>query len=263
MSSHVDTKRGDTKRGDDQPFEADLAMPDPEDAYDDDDDGQYDQYRTLSVSAVGALILGMMSLSALLFPTLLVIPAIGTALGLYAVWTVTARRDELTGRPVAVVGLALSAMLLVGGTALHWWVNRIEVPEHYQGKEITFWQLQPEEDIDMQYLAQLKRSNVPVPLPQQAMQLDGQEVFITGYVYPGAQKEGLKKFVLVPDMKTCCFGGQPKLTDMIEVKLKEPLTVDFSYRRRGLGGVLRVHSDMQAREQLTGIVYQLDADYVY
>jgi hypothetical protein len=81
-------------------------------------------------------------------------------------------------------------------------------------------------------------------------------------VYPGSQTEKLKKFVLVPDMKTCCFGGQPKLTDMIEVTLKDPLRVDFSYKRRGIGGVLKVHKSMQSRQQLTGVVYELQADYL-
>lgn len=219
-------------------------------------------YRTLSVAAVASLILGLISIPAVLVPTLLVIPAVGTGLGIFAVWTVTTRPDEFTGRRLAVTGLGLSALMFVGGTAGHWYFDRIEVPERYLGKEISFWDLQPEQEIDMQHFLRARNRNIELPLPEKAKEMDGQEVFVTGYVYPGAQRDDLKKFVLVPDMKTCCFGGQPKLTDMIEVTLEDPLRADFSYRRRGLGGVLRVHKTLQSREQLTGVVYQLEADYL-
>ena len=68
--------------------------------------------------------------------------------------------------------------------------------------------------------------------------------------------------VLVPDFDTCCFGGQPKLTDMVEVRLVEPLSVDFSFNRRKIGGTLRVHQDLKKIEDLTGVFYELEADYV-
>ena len=67
---------------------------------------------------------------------------------------------------------------------------------------------------------------------------------------------------MVPDMKTCCFGGQPALTDMIEVTLRDPLRVDFSYTRRQLGGILKVTPYKKAVSGLDGVYYQLDADYV-
>ena len=67
---------------------------------------------------------------------------------------------------------------------------------------------------------------------------------------------------MVPDMGTCCFGGQPNLTDMIEVTLADPLRIDYSRWRRGVGGTLRVHKTMQSRNELTGVVYQLEADYL-
>ena len=63
-------------------------------------------------------------------------------------------------------------------------------------------------------------------------------------------------------MKTCCFGGQPALTDMIEVTLQDPLRVDFSYGRRKLGGILKVSPNKKGVAGLDGVYYQLDADYV-
>ena len=68
------------------------------------------------------------------------------------------------------------------------------------------------------------------------IELDGKQIFVKGYVHPGVSSVSkLKKFVLVPDMGTCCFGGDPAPTDMIEVTLEDPLTVDFALRRRGFG----------------------------
>lgn len=222
----------------------------------------YDHYRTLSISAVATLLFGILSITAFASPVLLIVPAVGTALGLYAVWTVYSRRDEFTGQRLAITGLALSAFMLVAGTGVQWFLNRVEVPEHYLGKEVAFNELQPQENIDLNELKRLRNANLELPLPDRAEELNGKEVFITGYVYPGSQKDTLKKFVLVPDMKTCCFGGQPNLTDMIEVTLKDPLRVDFSYKRRGIGGILKVHKSMQSRDQLTGVVYELQADYL-
>ena len=95
-----------------------------------------------------------------------------------------------------------------------------------------------------------------------AIELDGDRVFVKGYVFPGGQKENLKQFVLVPDMGTCCFGGEPKLTDMIEVTLQEPLRVDFSYRKRKLGGTLKVDSKLKPVSGVNGVYYQLDVDYL-
>jgi hypothetical protein len=222
----------------------------------------YEHYRSLSIAAVATLLFGILSLASFAAAVLLIIPAVGTALGLFAVWTTYTRRDEFTGQRLAATGLGLSAFMLVVGTAIQWYFNRVTVPEHYKGKEVAFFELQPEEDIDLNELQRLRSTQVDLPLPPRADELNGKQVFITGYVYPGTQQKTLKKFVLVPDMKTCCFGGQPKLTDMIEVTLKDPLRVDLSWKRRGIGGVLKVHKSMQSREQLTGVVYELQADYL-
>ena len=63
-------------------------------------------------------------------------------------------------------------------------------------------------------------------------------------------------------MKTCCFGGQPKLTDMIEVTLKDPLRIKYSFGRRKLAGVIRVSPDKKQVAGLDGVYYRVDADYV-
>ena len=230
------------------------------------DESAYHAYRSLSIAAVAAVIFGVLSL--LLLPVvvvasfLLVVPLMGVLLGLFAVWNINSRPEEFTGKPIALTGVGLCVVMFVLGAFLNYQLNKIEVPEEYIGAEVAFQELQSDEDIDMNYLMQMRGRYVKLPVPERALELDGQKVFITGYVYPGDQKTGLDKFVLVPDMGQCCFGGQPKLTDMIEVKLAEPLRIDYSMWKRGVGGTLRIHRAIQAREQLTGVIYTLEADYL-
>ncbi len=94
------------------------------------------------------------------------------------------------------------------------------------------------------------------------VELNETRVFIKGYVYPDGQSSNIKQFVLVPDMGTCCFGGQPKLTDMVQVTLKDPHRIRYSYQLRRLAGVFRVSPYKKSIAGLDGVYYQLEADYV-
>lgn len=204
-------------------------------------------YRALCSSAIVSLVLGFLSLLAIISPKMLVIPFVGTIVGAMAWHKIQNKALELTGKLLAITGMSLSAVLLLGCSTLHIYVFLTEVPDGYQ--RISFFDLQPE-------------PGAVAPVPESAVALNGKQIFIKGYVYPGDQRRGLKQFVFVPDMGTCCFGGQPKLTDMIEVTLKDPNRVDFSYRKRRLGGILRVDPQLKPISGLQGVYYQLEADYL-
>ncbi len=66
--------------------------------------------------------------------------------------------------------------------------------------------------------------------------------------------------MLVPDLGTCCFGGQPPLTHMIEVSLSGDQYATRSLRQQKLAGTLKVNKDLKPIEGLTGVFYQLKAD---
>jgi hypothetical protein len=209
----------------------------------------YLQYRAVSLSAVTTLVLAILSLPALLFPKLLILPALGVCLGIYAWIKVGRRRDEFVGLNLARVGLAISGLILVVGSSYSAYVVATEVPEGYV--RVSFEELQPD------------KKHPQMPIPPAALELDGKRIFVKGYVHPGVdRRSGIKQFVLVPDMKTCCFGGQPALTDMIEVTLKDPHRIKYSYARRKLAGVLRVSPYKKQVAGLDGVYYQLEADYV-
>ena len=123
-----------------------------------------------------------------------------------------------------------------------------EVPEGFQ--RISFADLQPVPEAPQ------------LPIPPKALELNGKKVFIKGYVYPDGQQYNIKRFILIPDMGTCCFGGQPKLTDMVEVTLRDPLRTIFERRKRRLAGTLTVDIRLKPVSGLGGVYYRLDAEYV-
>ncbi|MCA9247267.1 MAG: DUF4190 domain-containing protein [Planctomycetales bacterium] len=85
------------------------------------------EYKTLSVPAVIALILGLLSPIAWIGPVLWIVPGAGIALAVLALRSIARRPASLTGRKTAIVGLALS--LLFGSATLSraasrtWWLR--------------------------------------------------------------------------------------------------------------------------------------------
>jgi len=213
------------------------------------EDSAYDVYKSMSKLAIGSLVMAVLALTGLVFPVLLGFAAIGTLLGIFAWRNLRRYPDELTGRASATIGLVGSLLILVGGSIMHSYIYATEVPDGYL--RISFAELQPKQTVN--------------GVPEISTELDGQRVFVKGYVHPGVSNTGrIKKFVLVPDMGTCCFGGQPKMTDMIEVTIRNAPGVQYSQRKRKLGGVLHVSIDhvKPVAGGITGGLYELDADYV-
>jgi hypothetical protein len=81
-------------------------------------------------------------------------------------------------------------------------------------------------------------------------------------VFPDGQATGIKRFVLIPDLGTCCFGGDPKETDMVLVTLREPQRTQYNQRRRKLTGVLKVDPKLTPVQGVRGVYYQLDAESI-
>lgn len=210
-------------------------------------DPDYAQYRTISLSAIATVVLGILSITGLMIPPLLVLAIIGTLLGIYSVFTLRARQAEFSGLGLAKTGLALCLLIGIGGISWHIYDFATEVPEGFE--RVSFYDLQSDSD------------NPKAGPPPAAYALDGKEIFVKGYVYPDQDFGKTKRFVLIPDLKTCCFGGQPDLTDMIEVTLEDPLRVEYSLRLRKLAGKLAV-SRVMKKTKLDGVFYQLKATYL-
>ena len=186
----------------------------------------------------------------MVFPVTLSLAALGIVFAVLGLRNVRRYPDEVSGHSVAILGLVGCTCLLIGGSAMHTYTYLTEVPDGYT--RISF------EDLQGTRGSARRASSWP------PKQLDGQRVFVKGYVHPGVSSAGeVKKFILVPDMGTCCFGGQPKMTDMIEVTIVDAPGVRYSQRKRKLGGVLHVSERVrQVAGGLTGGLYELRADFV-
>ncbi len=209
----------------------------------------YEQYRALSTIAVASLIVGLLSPMAILSWLLVTIPVVGVALSLFALVRTRRHRDELAGEKLAAVGLALSLLFAVAGPAWLTYVYLTEVPDGYE--RIAYADLQP----DAAQAGQM--------VPPSALDLEGKKVFIKGYVYPGQRKDGIRQFLLVRDQGDCCFGGDPKITERIQVTLEEPLLLSYAPRIHKLGGTFHVEPRDQAIDGAAGgVLYHLKADYL-
>ena len=210
--------------------------------------GGLEDYRALSSAAMASLLIGLLSGVAFLSPWLAVLPLLGIVAGICALIQIRRRSDELTGSGLAWIGIVLALFSFVGGLTMAAYIYATEVPEGYT--RISYVDLQPLEGATNQVI------------PPLAQELDGKKIFIKGYVYPGSKSNGIKEFLLVRDKGDCCFGGKPKLTDCIQVKLKGNLLLTRNLRVNKVAGVFHVRPAEGAVDSGGAVIYHLDADHL-
>jgi hypothetical protein len=206
-------------------------------------------YQSICKPALLCFLFAIFSLGALLSASLIILPIAGLILFLFALRSFRRFPLELTGRKLMVIGGIANALLLVSSTAWHTYCYNTEVPPDHQ--RILFSFLKPE-----------KGRKLPYSL--KAEELDGQRVFIKGYVRPSDRKKDLKEFILVGDFGDCCFGGNPKVDEVISVNFQNDLSVDWSLRRRHIAGVFRLNKDYKrvSEKDIPRVLYSIEADYL-
>ncbi len=219
-------------------------------------------YRSVNTYAVLGLLIGLISASVLFTAgasldytlALAPIPVAGLIVSLIAMSAISAAPELYTGKRLAQIGAALSALFLVTGVGYGGYVYATEVPDGYA--RTSFLEMKPDED------ATVNRELVPEGVLEFIQ--SGEKVFIKGYIRPDSIsfKQNLKEFLLVRDNNQCCFGDLSKVKyfDQVQVNLGPGLTTDFKPGLFRVGGVLSVgRGDMKAGTPLT---YKLAADYV-
>ncbi|MDZ4850620.1 MAG: DUF3299 domain-containing protein [Pirellulaceae bacterium] len=203
-------------------------------------------YQAVSRAAIASCVLGVMGILSFWLVPILLLPVLGFVFAIIGFRNLRRYKGELTGRPAAILGLAICGITLAIAPALHAYVYVTEVPEGYE--RINFSQLKsPYIDAD-------------IP-PESAMELNGKSVFLKGYIHPTSiASSSARRFVLVPDLGTCCFGGQPKLTHMVEVTLSGDKFASYGMRQVKLAGTLLVDNQLKPVSDLQGVYYQLKAD---
>lgn len=189
------------------------------------------------------------SLVAFLWELLTVIPLLGAAFGAIAMLQISRARGGLGGWWLAVTGTVLCTVMLVASGGLHAYTIMTEVPAGYQ--RINF-----ASDISAKEFVAVDGKVSP---PAEVLALSQQQVFLKGYMYPTRQSTNLPRFILCKDSGDCCFGGQPKQTDMMLIEMQDGATVNFAT------GLVAVAGEFLAEPSLdpTGLqpVYKLKCKY--
>ena len=209
-----------------------------------------DEYKSVSKATVACLAFAVLSVSAFLAQIFVLLPILGVGFGLVALANFRRFPNELVGKTPAKIGLIVCTIFLIASVSMHAIIYATEVPENYQ--RISFRDLVPKRGTTM-------------PFSKKAIELNGQQVFIKGYVRPpSGKKTKLDKFIMVGDFGDCCFGGSPKITDVIAVKINIDETVDYSYGLRRIGGVFKLNPNSVApdEKEIPRVFYEIDANYV-
>jgi hypothetical protein len=210
-------------------------------------EGEDFDYKALSRAAVISVIFGLFGFLAWESPYLIVLPLLAVVLALSGLSAIRRFQDELTGKKIALAGLSLGSLMIVVAPIKHTYVYLTEVPDGYE--RVSF--------------SALKSPTGAPDLPTaEAVRLDGQKIFLKGYIHPTSlSSKNSKSFILVPDWATCCFGTQPPLTHMIEVHLVNEKYASKSFRQHSLAGTFTVIPQGKAVEGFTGVYYQIDAEH--
>src|SRR5262245_26099339 len=170
--------------------------------------------------------------------------------GLVATRTIRRFPTEYTGRRLAAIGVFGGPLLAITGIVLATYTHVTELPPGCE--RVGFSELQPDPE------------QPELPISPKAIELHAKQIFIKGYMHPGVASSGkVNHFILVPDMGTCCFGGQPKMTDMIEVVAADSENVAYSTRRIKLAGTFQLYMQPTQSLGLSGVVFHLEAARVY
>lgn len=206
-------------------------------------------YRAISTTAIASVICAVVSLLGFFVWAILALALLGMMLGVAGYLKIKRFPQEFAGRSLAMTGFILNVLVILSGVSLHTYVYLTEVPEGYT--RVHFWELQ-------------QPSNSPGDQPStKAIEINGNDIFLKGYIHPSSGSGLLKRFILVPDLGTCCFGGQPKSSDMIEVRLLNGQTTKAGLTKKKLAGQFTLNRGPQKVTDFDNTVfYQMKVDQI-
>ncbi|MDP1796312.1 MAG: DUF3299 domain-containing protein, partial [Planctomycetaceae bacterium] len=176
-----------------------------------------------------------------------ILPLMGAILAFIALRKIRRSNGDYSGGKLALICCVVLMATTVSAAGFHAYNFATELPEGYQ--RVSF----PMEISAKGFMTVEGLSKVHPDVEKFA----GQPIFTKGFMYPTKQTTGLTSFLLCKDSGDCCFGGQPKQTDMIFVQMAEGQTADFR------AGLVAVAGEFQARPTVdeTGLnpVYRIDA----
>lgn len=198
-------------------------------------------YRALSRSAIASFALFVLALLGLIppFEAMLALAMLGILFAFISIRSIRRYPNEFSGLGLAKFGLFANLLILAGGITMHTYIYLTEVPPGHV--RVPFSKLKFDAEPDR-----------PTPM---AFEIDGKDVFLKGYIHPSSGGGMLRQFILVGDLGTCCFGGQPKSSEMIEVTLTGGQTVKGGMTRRKLAGKFTLNQVPQKQTDFDNEVF--------
>jgi len=205
-------------------------------------------YRPMSMLAVLAFVLSLLSLATMTLWFLIPLGVVSIILAVISVMKIRAARGEYSGMKLASSAVFLSVLAVAGGIGYQVYAYQTEVLDGYE--RISF-----SRDISDKGIVTYQDQQGPHP---DLLAMEGKKIFLKGFMYPTGQVYDLKSFLLVKDSDQCCFGGEPKLVDMLGVYMKGPHLADYYSGRVSVAGTFRLNRDykggkLEALFQLDGV----------
>jgi len=191
----------------------------------------------------------LFSITAFMWDVLVIIPLVGCLLAFLAWRQVSRAPQYYSGATAAKVILLVLATMTVSASALHAYSFATEVPDGFS--RVSF-----ASDIsDKGFVVNKGRMD----LHPDVQKLTDKPLFLKGYMYPTKQFQDIQTFVLCKDSGDCCFGGQPKVTDMIYIEMTKGQMVNHRSGLVAVAGTFRASPTLDP----TGLnpVYKLECDF--
>jgi hypothetical protein len=225
-----------------------LAAPEPGAIHFHEPSPEEFKYRPMSMLAVLAFALSLLSLATLALWFLIPLGIVSTILAVVAVIRIRSARGEYSGMKLASTAVFLSVLAVVGSLGYQVYAYQTEGLEGYERISFT-------RDISDKGLITYQNQQMPHP---DLLAMEGKKIFLKGFMYPTGQIYDLKSFLLVKDSGQCCFGGEPKLVDMLGVYMKGPHLADYYSGRVSVAGTFRLNREyhggkLEALFQLDGV----------
>ncbi len=203
-------------------------------------------YQAINPLSVGSVALGVLSALAFFHWAFLLLPLAGVLLGA-AGWVNLAKvGGARVGIYLSCLGICLSLVLGVGLYGLSIYRYYHMVPTGYLLVDYSV----------------LESDDPNKPFPDAAKALEGERIFIRGYMYPSRKQTGLKTFIMSRDNGVCQYcTPDPKITDQVFIELTGERQAAFTTQLIGVGGVFSMKFE-DPKKKYGGIVYHIEADYL-
>lgn|GEM_PF-1018998 len=211
--------------------------------------GEYN-YRPVPVTAVVGLVMALLSSAAVFIWLALPLCVVALVISLLGFWVIRRSKGGYSGSGVALAGVFLSLVFFSSGIGFQVYAYQTEVPPGYRRISFTT-------DISDKGM---RFEDNKVTAPPEVAALEGQKVFLKGFIYQTGQLRGLTAFLFVKDNQDCCFGGKPKLWDRLGVVMQNNQSIDYHPGRVAVAGTFRLNPKFQGDNELEPI-YIIEADH--